>query len=257
MLLLGDTLVDKEVVIVLSDPKITRKHRGDTRPLLKFLQLSREAHQVLTQNQRAFNVLPFTNLFDFVNLIRDALHVIFENQLEGESIDIRQVVAGAFEVEQQVLLLGQVHVDERLGVLLGVVHEAAPLVELDGQQVLDRVGEFGVVSVLVQAALAEVDVLEEAVELGAVLAFLDAVHTCLRVLLELVFLPVLARGRALRLLLDDGLADFGFLGHRSLGQDLLKLPSLRGFADLHSHIIKIRTFKICLLGLFFLCCIDL
>ena len=110
-------------------------------------------------------------------------------------------------------MLGQVHIDKRLGVLLRVVHKAPPFVELCRQEVLDCVREFRMVSVLVHTAFAEIDVLQHTVELRAVLALVY--YACLQALLLLILLSILPRGRTFGFLYHSWLFYFHGFSHRS------------------------------------------
>lgn len=138
-------------------------------------------------------------------------------------------------------MLGQIHIYERLGALLSVVRKASPFVELRRQKALDCVREFGMVSVLVLTTFAEIDVLQHAVELRAILALVY--HACLQTLLLLILLSILSRGRTFRFVNHGRLFYFHIISHRRrLRYNLPQVLPFRG-PHLHSDVVEIRARK--------------
>lgn len=89
LLLLRDAFVNEEIIVVLGYLKVAGKHRSHARPLLQFLELPSKTHQILPHDQCFLNVRPFADFFDFVYFARDSFHVVFEDELKSERIDIR------------------------------------------------------------------------------------------------------------------------------------------------------------------------
>lgn len=89
LFLLGNSFVYKQIIVILRYLKVTRKHRCYAWSLFQFLELPSKTHEILAHDQCFFNIWSLAHLFDFMYFIRDPFHIIFKDQLQRESINIR------------------------------------------------------------------------------------------------------------------------------------------------------------------------
>ena len=115
-----------------------------------------------------------TKLLDYIDFVREPLDEVVVNHREGDGVDFRCPLGGAFEVRYDVFVVEQVGVDLLLGVDLAVLHELAPLGELAGQMVLDGVCHLSMLLMDVEAAVAEKLFLLQAVKNGLLLGMFGA-----------------------------------------------------------------------------------
>jgi hypothetical protein len=104
----------------------------------------------------------------------EAGNVISENNTQGKGIYVRKVkliILTAFQFHQ-LFLLCDIVIDHGLGDALRMVHHGAPIVELNGQQVLDVVSLMTLV--LHVAVFANVHPLVHAVENGLLVLVVEA-----------------------------------------------------------------------------------